>query len=153
MNSEITYSHNTASETDVFRHLSKCNLDFIPALSERVDVQEYSQKLYKKAERFEAWKAGVLVGLLATYCNDSKPSSTAYITSVSIELNSRGEGIGESLLKQCIAYVIPKGFRAITLEVGKENHSAIGLYKKFGFKQFSVNDTNLSMKLELEKND
>ncbi len=36
----------------------------------RVHVDRYAEKISQNAVRFEAWAAGELVGLVATYCND-----------------------------------------------------------------------------------
>lgn len=49
----------------------------------------------------------------------------------------QNQGIGTALLAQHLAAAATR-FRHISLGVHPENHAAIGLYRKFGFKQFAT---------------
>lgn len=146
--SGINYKIKTATTKDIFVHLSECNQDFIPPLTDRVNIEEYSRKLFEKSETFEAWDEHSLVGLLAAYFNDSSGYS-AFITSVSVLKGFIYRGIASDLLKMCVEFANKKSFKEIRLEVNKKNIKAIGLYRKFGFSIYEPNNDILKMKLEL----
>ena len=80
----VEYLLNKASELEIAKHLLHCDADFIPPLSNRIDINKYAQKIASRATRFEAWSDSTLVGLVAAYCNDQE-NHIAYITSVSVE--------------------------------------------------------------------
>ena len=61
----VHYRANTASTVQIAEHLLCCDPDFVPKLSERVDIPDYAEKIVNKATRFEAWSNGTLVGLVA----------------------------------------------------------------------------------------
>ena len=80
MTGELQFTQDRATDEDIARHLRLCDTDFVPALSTRVQIPEYAEKLVSHAVRFEAWQHGILVGLIAAYCND-RENDRAYITS------------------------------------------------------------------------
>ncbi len=150
MNSAAGPQFSRASTSEIAAHLRRCDREFRPSLSARVDIDEYAAKLWAKAERFESWDGDVLVGLLAVYCNDAADRS-AFITSVSVLPEWAGRGIATALVGDCIAYCARHGARRIGLEVACDRASAIHLYEKLGFTRGTVGGGNLKMKLELEK--
>ena len=82
--------------------------------------------------KFEAWSDGILIGLVALYCNDQS-RHLAYITSVSVLEGWARKGIASSLIDRSIAYVKELGGWELNLEVSNNNTSAIKLYEKSGF--------------------
>jgi len=68
----VEYLSNKASEVEIAEHLSRCEADFVPPLSGRLEINDYAKKIASKAMRFEAWSDGRLVGLVAGYCNDQE---------------------------------------------------------------------------------
>lgn len=132
MSATVKYRMNAASTADVERHLLRCDEDFVPPLSTRVNISAYARKLATRATRFEAWCDGTLVGLVAAYCNDAD-SKSAYITSVSVLREWTRRGIAATLLQQCIAHAEASGMSQIRLEVARQNAGAIRLYEKDGF--------------------
>ena len=114
MTSAVQYLSNTASESQITEHLTRCDAAFVPPLSGRVMINDYAQKIASKAKRFEAWSGGVLVGLVAAYCNDQE-KRIAHITSVSVLRDWTGKGIAANLMKQCIEHVRALGMRQICL--------------------------------------
>jgi ribosomal protein S18 acetylase RimI-like enzyme len=149
VSSAATPQFNRASPSEIAAHLRRCDREFHPALSSRVDIDEYAAKLWAKAERFESWDGDVLVGLLAVYCNDAA-ERVAFVTSVSVLPEWAGRGIATALVGNCIAYCTRHGARRIGLEVACGQTSAIHLYEKFGFTRGSGGGGNFKMKLELE---
>lgn len=138
----IEYKINTASKSQIQSILLACDDYFIPKLSERVDISEYSQKIFDKSSRFEAWDGNNLVGLIAMYEN-------GYITNVSVLSAYNNKGIASSLLAKCIEYSIQKDIKSIELEVNEKNITAISLYNKYKFAVKKEENSSKIMKLEL----
>lgn len=146
----IQYKTKTATEKEICSHLIECNANFQPRLDEKVNIQEYSKKIFKKSLTFEAWTGQILVGLVAVYFNDTENIS-GYITNVSVTREYTGKGIATKLLNICIEYAKKNYLSEISLEVSKESYEAIYLYKKLGFFDFESKDKFLVMKLSLGK--
>jgi ribosomal protein S18 acetylase RimI-like enzyme len=146
MNAVVEYLSNKASEKEIAEHLSRCDGNFAPPLSGRVEINDYAKKIASKATRFEAWLGGTLVGLVAAYCNDHE-KNIAYITSVSVLREWMGNGISVRLMNQCIEHAKVSGMRQISLEVAKDNAIAIRLYEKNGFVAGKENAPFVSMDL------
>ena len=83
MSAAVKYQSNKASEVEIAEHLSRCDADFVPLLSSRVEIKNYAKKIINKATRFEAWSGDTLLGLVAAYYNDQE-KRIAYITSISV---------------------------------------------------------------------
>ncbi|MGJ0483813.1 MAG: GNAT family N-acetyltransferase [Methylomicrobium sp.] len=149
MSKSVKYRLNKASEAEIAEHLLRCDADFVPPLSGRVEITDYAKKIASKAARFEAWSDDRLVGLVAVYCNDLE-KRIAYITSVSVSRESMGRGIGESMMRQCIARVKALGMHQVSLEVASDNMPAIGLYEKSGFVAGRTKDPFVTMALYLK---
>ncbi len=153
MNMAFTsYKIKTASEEEICSHLYCCNDNFMPPLIQRVDIDEYSKKIFDRAITFEAWHYKVLIGLVAAYFNDSS-DCTGYITNVSVNLNCMGNGIATTLMNNCLEYARQCNIKYITLEVEKSNYSTIRLYEKFGFKEAETRGSSVLMKLYFFNND
>lgn len=143
---------NRATVADIGRHLLACDEQFVHSLSKRVDIYEYSKKIYSQAERFEVWVGNSLVGMLAAYCNDLT-HRVAYITSISVLNNWQGKGIALQLLNRFMDYAQQKGMHRFQLEVEKKNKRAIGLYKRSGFTAVDETNSNVTMNLIREQGD
>jgi ribosomal protein S18 acetylase RimI-like enzyme len=145
----VEYRLNRTSEIEIAEHLSRCDADFVPPLSGRVEISDYAQKIASKATRFEAWSGGTLVGLVAAYCNDQE-KRVAYITSVSVLKEWMSKGIAARLMSQCIEHAKASGMRQVSLEVASDNAPAIRLYEKSGFAVGKVNAPFVTMDLHLK---
>jgi ribosomal protein S18 acetylase RimI-like enzyme len=121
----------TSSAEQIRSLLLNCDDSFIPRLSDRVEIADYSSKIREKALTFEAWKAETLIGLLAAYFNSSE--RICYITNLSVLPAFARTGIAKRLLTECLARAKACNMECTSLEVGVDNHRAIGLYSKFGF--------------------
>ncbi|MBL0311628.1 MAG: GNAT family N-acetyltransferase [Holophagaceae bacterium] len=152
MSESVEFLLNKASEAEISDHLSSCDTDFLPPLSSRVEINDYAKKIMSKAVRFEAWSGGILVGLVAAYCNDQQ-KRIAYITSVSVLKAWMGKGIAAGLMELCIEHMKVLGMRQISLEVAEDNTSAVKLYEKSGFLVCKVNAPFVTMDLPLENGD
>jgi ribosomal protein S18 acetylase RimI-like enzyme len=128
----IEYLLNKSSEAEIAEHLSGCDADFVPPLSCRVEINDYAKKIASKAIRFESWSGGMLVGLVAAYCND-REKRIAFVTSVSVLRAWTGRGIAARLMEMCVEHAKASGMKQISLEVASNNTAAIRLYEKSGF--------------------
>jgi ribosomal protein S18 acetylase RimI-like enzyme len=144
----VEYQLNKASEVEIAEHLARCDADFIPPLSGRIEIKSYAKKIVSKAMRFEAWSGTMLVGLVAVYCND-QVNRVAYITSVSVLREWLQNGIATRLMAQCITHAKVLEMRQISLEVGEKNFGAIKLYEKNGFIPGKLNTPLVTMNLLL----
>jgi ribosomal-protein-alanine N-acetyltransferase len=124
---------NTADGAAVATHLAHCDADFIPALSSRVKIAEYANKIAGRATRFEAWYGETLVGLVAAYFGTGE-ARVVHITNVSVLRERSGHGIAAALMRRCLERAKEQGIGRITLEVGEKNAPALRLYEKFGFR-------------------
>lgn len=149
MSGAVEYLANKATGAEIEEHFRCCDTDFVPALSDRVVIPDYAQKIASKATRFEAWSNGTLIGLVAAYCNDLK-TRIAHITSVSVMRGWTGKGIAAKLTYQCIEHAKAAGMRQVGLEVASDNVPAIKLYEKSGFVAGMVNEPFISMKLNFK---
>ncbi len=130
----IEYCVNRATAAEIEQHLLSCDTDFVPPLSDRVAIAAYAQKLADNAIRFEAWDKGVVVGLVAAYCNDALRRA-AFVTSVSVMRDWQGKGVARHLVQSCIEQAKKLGFARIELEVNRDNVPAILMYENLGFGQ------------------
>jgi len=141
----ISYKIKTATEYEIFLHLTECSDTFIPPLAERVDINEYAKKIYEKSVTFEAWNENLFVGFIAAYFNENASGST-FITNVSVLRKFAGLGIASKLLDMCIEHARNNGFLELALQVHKNNNPAIRFYNKFGFKNHETKDDIFFMK-------
>ena len=144
----LRYAKDTASAQDICAHLTQCDSEFVSPLSERVDIEAYSEKLFTRAITFEAWSESTLAGLVAAYFNDPD-GKAGYISSVSTLKAHRGKGIAATLMRSCIAYAEELSFQNISLEVEKDNQAAVNMYEAFRFQVCEKRHSVLVMRLDL----
>ncbi|MDU8885483.1 N-acetyltransferase [Yeosuana sp. MJ-SS3] len=97
------------------------------------DINDYVDKILKKAVLIEVDKSGILVGFIAYYANDIA-SETAYLTMLAVKPLYQNEGYGKHLLDLSIKDIRDKGFVKYGLEVLKNNFQAFKFYENQGFK-------------------
>ena len=129
--SPLEYRRDTATTDDVHAHLTRCDADFTPPLSARLDLGDYAAKLADRAARFEAWDGGELVGLVACYVTPGAPE--AFISNVSVEPCLRGQGVAAALVGDCIDCARESGAGTLRLEVATADRAAGRFYEKLGF--------------------
>ena len=137
---------NQATAAEIAAHLVRCDQAFVPRLSERVEIDDYARKIAERAERFEGWSHGALVGLVAAYCSDDEIGS-AYITNVSVVPEYRHRGIASLLLAECVDFAHRQQLGRISLDVDRENVPAVVLYEAKGFSVASVSGQTIRMDL------
>ena len=151
MNDEIRYSQNDSTTNDIYIHLESCDNQFVPRLSSKVELKEYSKKIGDKAIRFEAWDKKTLIGLVAAYRN--RQEGFLYITNVSVEIKYQGKGIAKQLLYSSIIFANENNLNFIELEVNKRNENAINLYKKLKFENLKENSESYFFTYKINRNE
>ena len=139
---------NLSGVHDISRHLNDCSEHFVPPLKQRVNLNEYSRKLFEFAERFECWRGDLLAGLVAVYCND-KPSGVAHVSSVSVLNEYSRLGIASRLLGAAVDHVHHAGFSAMSLRVHTANMRAKSLYEGLGFEYYDIEDEQSTIEMRL----
>ena len=121
----IRVRHMTAEDIEEAGKLEKTNL-LKEAWTEKqlLEALTRDDTVYLVAE-----KAGRIVGL----CGVRNVSGEGEVTNVSVSGDCRNEGIGYKMVKQLLERGRGIGIKDYTLEVRKENKSAIRLYEKLGF--------------------
>jgi ribosomal protein S18 acetylase RimI-like enzyme len=142
---DIVYTINKSSQEDIYKHLQSCDEDFIPKLSSRVSIKNFSEKIKNYAVFFEAWNQDILVGMVSGYFNN-EASKVAFINNVSVLSAFSKRGIARQLLSDALKYAASKMFLEIHLEVNKNNTQALEFYSKNGFHFFNKNGDYLVMK-------
>jgi len=150
MSEAIELRTNEAPAALIAQHLRECDRQFVPPLSERVDLGAYADKLAARAERVEAWSGGSLVGLVAAYL-DGDAGQRAFVTSVSVLPRWQGRGIAARLLAQCAARAAQRGCRRVELEVHPANERALALYARAGFTLQHSGAACAVLRLDLER--
>ena len=145
----ITYQTKAATEKNIFLHLTDCNNNFTPPLSERTELASYAKKIFEKAVTFEAWSDNQLIGLIAAYLS-SDDKRSVFITNISVTKEFTGKGIASRLLRNCIAHCAKNDYFVITLEVNRNNSPAIAFYEKHQFIQSEARGDSLILTLNLK---
>ena len=109
-----------------------CNFDtmFSPALSNYVDIENYSVKLAKHAHFILCENEEEVVGYIAFY--ENRETKADYIPSICVRDTYRMNGIA-SLMMDFLSSQSPSEIEYVALEVRINNETAVCFYKKQGF--------------------
>jgi GNAT superfamily N-acetyltransferase len=86
---------------------------------------------------FVAVNGGEDVGLVCC-ANDVQNHDTAWLISMWVAPEARGQGVGNALIDAVIEYARSRGAIRLLLDVGDHNQPAIALYARKGFKPNGV---------------
>lgn len=79
-------------------------------------------------------------------------SPFGYISSVIVDKDFRGQGVGELLIQKAVMHLGRRGVSAVRINVRKDAAGAIKLYEKVGFKEkFRVMELEISKEQKWEK--
>jgi GNAT superfamily N-acetyltransferase len=150
MTSDVRLAMDEATQAQIADHLRACAGDFVPPLADRVDIDEYADKIGSLAVRFEAWADDALIGLVAVYANDPARDD-AFVSSVSVTRDHQRHGIATVLLARSVEHTRRQGFKRLTLEVERGNAGAVRLYSNAGFAMERAHGRMTRMALELQR--
>jgi ribosomal protein S18 acetylase RimI-like enzyme len=103
---------------------------------------------------FIAIEEDKVIGMGFAEMKGKSEGSYGYISSVIVDEDYRGKGVGELLIQKSILYLGRRGANTIRINVRKEAGGAAKLYEKIGFKEkYRVMELELSkpQKMEREK--
>jgi|JI9StandDraft_2_1071091.scaffolds.fasta_scaffold11638_2 ribosomal protein S18 acetylase RimI-like enzyme len=143
----LVFCQNKSSAASVLQHLEIADTQFIPPLSEKVELAQYAKKIYDLATRFEAWEGALLIGLIAVYKN--KETNSLFITNVSVLPGYKNEGVAKRLMLDTFMFAKSNNFSKISLEVNAYNSIACKFYEKFGFLQTDKKNDSLFLSLDI----
>lgn len=107
------------------------NVSFPSPWPKRIFAREIEAKnSYKRVIRF----SGSVVAYIVTWTIYDE----VHILNIAVHPEFRKIGLGEMLIRDCLASSIERGLKLVLLEVRVSNSSAIKLYEKIGFKTLSV---------------
>lgn len=119
-------------------------------LADKVDIEEYTHKVYPRATIFVAWECDEITGVNIVYLNDME-TKRGFVTYIHVKAKYRNMRIGWNLLQSAVDYAREHQFESIALEVRKNNEPAKHLYSKFGFVTYDENDISYFMKKVIHK--
>lgn len=114
-------------------------------LADKVDVEEYTRKVYPRATIFMVREGAEIVGVNIVYFNDME-TKRGFVTYIHVNEKYRNMRIGWNLLQSAVDYARTHQFESIALEVRKNNEPAKHLYSKFGFVIYDENDISYFMR-------
>lgn len=107
------------------------NVSFPSPWPRRIFEREIEAKnSYKRVIRF----SGSVVAYIVTWTIYDE----VHILNIAVHPDFRKIGLGEMLIRDCLASSLERGLKLVLLEVRVSNSSAIKLYEKIGFKTLSV---------------
>lgn len=133
------------------KYLEENSSIFIPPLNTRIDIEEFSNKIYNNAIHFCAFDKDNLIGFLASYFNHPQ-KEFGYITTISVSLEYQNKGIASKLLTEAFNYARLNNFNNIRLEVHKNNLHAIDFYKMKGFDFIEMKEFSYMMEAKISIN-
>ncbi len=107
------------------------------------------QALYRallSAHMAKAEKNGKLIGMGWIYPRKTLPWNNATIEDMIVDEKYRGQGLGEKILSDLIAWAKKNGVGIIELTTNPKRIAANGLYQKVGFTKFETNHYLLKIK-------
>lgn len=116
--------------------LLEVDKDFPVALSNKVNINDYSKKLYEKADVIYKEEGNEIVGCVAGYCRNSF-ENIAYISLVATKKSYRNQGISTELINKFIDMAKSQNKNAIHLYASAEDYRVVLRYKRLGFVDYN----------------
>ena len=123
--------------------------DYFEKLSDRVDIDEYSEKLLENSVQFTLRDKVDLIGLSPCYFNNIE-EKVGYISSLTIKNGFRGKKLGSKMIKQISLYAKNRGFSTVLVKIHFDNEISHRFYLKNGFFDFIKDQENNFRLLRLE---
>lgn len=107
----------------------------VHAIEQKTNPSPWSENTFhteianRDAEYFIIKDADVIVGFAGYW----KVIDEAHITTIAVEPNRQGAGLGRKLMESLLEHARQDGIACVTLEVRAGNQRAIALYEKLGF--------------------
>lgn len=136
---DVERSGNISLE-ELKQSLREIDHDFVPSLSERVNIDEYAERMLSRAKfLIERDQNAVIKGIVAVYVDEEK-SPNGFITHVATHKDYRNQGVAKRLVTRTMDYCRKAGKTGIDLCT--YNPVALSLYQKMGFEVVSQSSDN-----------
>lgn len=116
---------------ELYVFLKEVEKDFITPLSAKVNLVDYTEKVFVLSEILCLKDKNKIVGCIIFYCNNLK-EKFAYISLLVIRNEYRGRGYSTLLLKKVILFLKKRDIKMV--QVHTESMIACKLYEKIGFR-------------------
>ena len=126
----LIYKQETPTLESIREFFYRTNEEFDVPLNQKVDIEEYTLKLFTYATFFVCYDDETIIGMICCYMN--RPPQ-AYISHVCVSSEYQGKGIFMKLFTCLKSECVKQRFSQIALEVGVKNVKAQNIYKKMGF--------------------
>ena len=126
----ISFSKERLTKEDAHQLLNDFDQMFSPALSSHIDIERFSEKLSKYAFFILCRSDDEVVGYIAFY--ENKETQTSYIPSICVKDSYRAKGLASQMMDYLVQQS-PDDIEKISLEVRKNNSSALKYYERNGF--------------------
>ncbi len=141
-NNDISIKIENLSCDLVNKLINTLDEQFAKHLQQVVNLDDYSIKLSNNASFVVVVCDGEYVGMIAYYFNENKKEF--YIPYLCVRSSHRKLGVADLMMNKICFEADKKGYN-ISLEVRKDNVSAIKLYEKHGFKVSNESDIKICM--------
>lgn len=143
----LIYKQETPSLESIRDFFYRTNDEFDIPLNQKVDIYEYTLKLYTYADFFVCYDNDKIVGMICCYMNRPPHS---YISHVCVDSEYQGIGVFKCLYSHIEEYCIQNKIFYISLEVSKSNTIAKFIYYKMGFIVIEEKDVSFIMQKKIE---
>ena len=141
----------SSDEGRIEAFLSENDAQFVPPLSSRVDINQYSIKLARSAVNWFATARGHDVAHAAMYANDAT-GRQAFVSSLAVAAQHAGKGLGHALLTACVEHARSVRLASVELDVDSSNRSARNFYSQHGFHPMPQrHESTVRMRLDLQR--
>ena len=124
-------------DKDIVKFFRKIDNDFLPPLSSKINIVDWSKKIIDKAVNILAYVEKnnnlEIIGVISFYCNDHL-KFYSYIPFIGIIKEYRSKGIASILFNMCWEHLKEKDFKLVGIETW-EGIKSFSIYKKIGFKE------------------
>lgn len=126
----MTFRDATAADLDVLLALE--NACYPP--NQAYSREEYRYSLTKAKALNVLWEdeKGNVTGFVGAFHH--RTWRLGHVYTVNVHPSERGKGLGMRLMDECHRRLEEMGMRAVVLEVNVDNHAAIKLYEKAGYR-------------------
>lgn len=115
------------NQDSIREFLWSCDKDFIPRLSQRIEINTYSKKIYEYANVYCVIVSEQIRAMCAIYLNNEKEG---FITSFNVVKTSQNNGYGTILMQYVLNEAKKQKYTTVALKVDCNNQKAINFYKK-----------------------
>lgn len=134
------------TEYEFLKLMEKTSKLFTPPLSEVIDLEVYSEKVYTYASFVVCYDEKKINGFIAFYRNITEKQ--LYITLMCVDKVCQQQGVGSKMFE--VLFSLKKdGFCSVGLEVVKTNLNAYHFYKHHGFIELEDRGKKFLMHKEL----